>query len=101
VSVILLFMLPGEQFLAMGLIFIALGFFVYGPQLLIAVAAADFATKKAASAAVGLTGLSVQLATEMVFFMKTATNDSFVSHEETTFALPRNPLPGRFASKID
>jgi phosphoglycerate transporter family protein len=33
------------------------GFFVYGPMLLIAVAAADFATKKAAATAVGLTGL--------------------------------------------
>lgn len=38
-------------------VFVALGFFVHGPQLLIAVAAADFATKAAASSAVGLTGL--------------------------------------------
>lgn len=37
-------------------ILIALGFFVYGPQMLVAVAAADFATKKAAATAVGLTG---------------------------------------------
>ena len=34
-----------------------IGFFVYGPQMLVAVAAADFATKKAAATAVGLTGL--------------------------------------------
>ncbi len=38
-------------------LFIAAGFFVYGPQLLIGVAAADFAGKHAAAAAVGLTGL--------------------------------------------
>ncbi len=41
----------------MAVVFVALGFFVYGPQMLIAVAAADFATKAAASRAVGLTGL--------------------------------------------
>ena len=41
----------------MCLIFIALGFLVYGPQMLVAVAAADFATKAASSTAVGLTGL--------------------------------------------
>ena len=41
----------------MSVVFIALGFFVYGPQMLIAVAAADFATKVASSSAVGLTGL--------------------------------------------
>jgi sugar phosphate permease len=34
-----------------------IGFFVYGPQMLVAVAAADFATRKAAATAVGLTGL--------------------------------------------
>jgi len=43
--------------MTMGVVFVALGFFVYGPQMLIAVAAADFATKAAASSAVGLTGL--------------------------------------------
>ncbi len=35
---------------------IAVGFFVYGPQVLVGVAAADFATKKAVGTAVGLTG---------------------------------------------
>ena len=41
----------------MTVVFVALGFLVYGPQMLIAVAAADFATKAASSSAVGLTGL--------------------------------------------
>jgi sugar phosphate permease len=37
-------------------LFVALGFLVYGPQLLIGVAAADFATKEASASAVGFTG---------------------------------------------
>ncbi|MFV0415553.1 MAG: MFS transporter [Chthoniobacterales bacterium] len=45
----------GQQW-TIAWILIALGFFVYGPQMLVAVAAADFATKKAAATAVGLTG---------------------------------------------
>ncbi len=56
-SVTILFFVPSGQILTMASVFIALGFFVYGPQLLIAVAAADFATKQSASSAVGLTGL--------------------------------------------
>lgn len=52
-----LFFVPRGQVWTMAAVFVALGFFVYGPQLLIAVAAADFATKAAASSAVGLTGL--------------------------------------------
>jgi sugar phosphate permease len=57
VSVAALFAVPRGQVLTMSGVFIAIGFFVYGPQMLIAVAAADFATKAAASSAVGLTGL--------------------------------------------
>jgi sugar phosphate permease len=34
----------------------AVGFLVYGPQVLVGVAAADFASKKAVGMAVGLTG---------------------------------------------
>jgi sugar phosphate permease len=54
---LLLFAVPRGRVLEMTLIFIALGFLVYGPQMLVAVAAADFATKVASSTAVGLTGL--------------------------------------------
>ena len=39
------------------LVFMVLGFFIYGPQLLVAVMATDLATKKAAATAVGMTGL--------------------------------------------
>lgn len=52
-----LFAVPRGQVGTMSVVFVALGFFVYGPQMLIAVAAADFATKAASSSAVGLTGL--------------------------------------------
>lgn len=39
------------------------GFFIYGPQCLISIAAANLATKKAAASAVGLTGLFGYLST--------------------------------------
>ena len=52
-----LFLVPHGQVFVMCAFFSALGFLVYGTQLLVAVAAADFATKVAASSAVGLTGL--------------------------------------------
>jgi sugar phosphate permease len=52
-----LFFVPKGQVFTMTLLFGILGFLVYGPQMLVAVAAADFATKAASSSAVGLTGL--------------------------------------------
>ena len=52
-----LFAVPHHSVTTMTVVFSALGFLVYGPQMLVAVAAADFATKEAASSAVGLTGL--------------------------------------------
>ena len=56
-SVGILFFVPTGQRLVMAAVFTAIGFFVYGPQMLVAVAAADFATKHASASAVGLTGL--------------------------------------------
>lgn len=56
-SVGILFFVPPGQRLLMAAVFTVIGFFVYGPQMLVAVAAADFATKVASSSAVGLTGL--------------------------------------------
>jgi phosphoglycerate transporter family protein len=52
-----LFAVPNRHVLTMTGLFSAIGFFVYGPQMLVAVAAADFATKVASASAVGLTGL--------------------------------------------
>jgi len=57
VFLLALFFAPRGHVVAMCLIFTALGFLVYGPQMLVAVAAADLATKVASSSAVGLTGL--------------------------------------------
>jgi phosphoglycerate transporter family protein len=57
VFLLALFFVPKGQVFIMCLIFTALGFLVYGPQLLVAVAAADLATKVASASAVGLTGL--------------------------------------------
>lgn len=67
VSVIFMFLLvfavlailyvPSNDPYLMSATLFAVGFFVHGPMLLVAVAAADFATKKAAATAVGLTGL--------------------------------------------
>jgi phosphoglycerate transporter family protein len=51
-----LFAVPSGKVLVMTALFAALGFFVYGPQMLVAVAAADYATKVASASAVGLTG---------------------------------------------
>jgi len=55
--VLALFRVTNGDALTLGLIFAGLGFFVYGPQMLVAVAATDFSTKEASASAVGLTGL--------------------------------------------
>lgn len=47
---------PGNTAQTMIIMF-ALGFFIYGPQFLVAVMAADISTKHAAATAIGLTGL--------------------------------------------
>lgn len=47
---------PGFYFVDLGLLF-AIGFFVFGPQMLIGLAAADMAHKKAAASATGFVGL--------------------------------------------
>ena len=47
----------GSSALVYTLMFVLLGFFIYGPQVLVAIMATDYATKKAAATAVGMTGL--------------------------------------------
>ncbi|MGX5174890.1 MFS transporter [Aliikangiella sp. IMCC44653] len=56
-SVLAILYVPFNSAVLMSITLFAVGFFVHGPMLLVAVAAADFATKKAAATAVGLTGL--------------------------------------------
>jgi sugar phosphate permease len=48
--------LPAGSTWMTGFALLAAGFLVYGPQMLVAVAAADVASKKAAATATGLTG---------------------------------------------
>lgn len=48
--------IPAGQSTLNAIIMMFIGFFVYGPQVLVGVAAADFASKKAVGMAVGLTG---------------------------------------------
>lgn len=56
-SVLAILYVPSNSYILITLVLFAIGFFVHGPMLLVAVAAADFATKKSAATAVGLTGL--------------------------------------------
>jgi OPA family glycerol-3-phosphate transporter-like MFS transporter/OPA family sugar phosphate sensor protein UhpC-like MFS transporter len=57
VSVFLFWKIPGQSELGTATLLGAAGFFIYGPQCLLAVAAANLATKKAAATAIGLTSI--------------------------------------------
>jgi len=57
VCVFAILYVPANSAYIMAIVLFGVGFFVHGPMLLVAVAAADFATKRAAATAVGLTGL--------------------------------------------
>ncbi|MEP6820318.1 MAG: MFS transporter [bacterium] len=57
VSVFLFWRIPGQSELATAGLLGAAGFFIYGPQCLLAVTAANLATKKAAATAIGLTSI--------------------------------------------
>ncbi len=57
IAVIMLWMAPNNNPYLDACILICAGILVYGPQLLVPVAAADFASKKAASTATGITGM--------------------------------------------
>ncbi|MEP6570284.1 MAG: MFS transporter [Acidobacteriota bacterium] len=57
ISVFLFWKIPGQSELATASLLGAAGFFIYGPQCLLAVAAANLATKKAAATAIGLTSI--------------------------------------------
>src|SRR6476659_7934171 len=57
VAVFLFWKIPGQSELATAALLGAAGFFIYGPQCLLAVTAANLATKKAAATAIGLTSI--------------------------------------------
>jgi phosphoglycerate transporter family protein len=56
-SLLIFWMLPGQSVIVNTMLLCAAGFFIYGPQCLVGIAAANLATKRAAATAVGLTGL--------------------------------------------
>jgi OPA family glycerol-3-phosphate transporter-like MFS transporter/OPA family sugar phosphate sensor protein UhpC-like MFS transporter len=57
ISILLFWKVAGESKLLNFLLLCACGFFIYGPQCLVGIAALNLATKRAAATAVGLTGL--------------------------------------------
>lgn len=57
VSVLLFWKIPDQSKLLSTGLLCAIGFFVYGPQCLLAIACANLATKRAAATAVGLTSI--------------------------------------------
>ena len=56
-SILMFWKLAGQSVFLNTLLLCLSGFFIYGPQCLISIAAANLATKRAAATAVGLTGL--------------------------------------------
>jgi OPA family glycerol-3-phosphate transporter-like MFS transporter/OPA family sugar phosphate sensor protein UhpC-like MFS transporter len=63
IAVFLFWRLPEESILFYGLLLSFIGFFIYGPQALVGIIAANLATKKAAGTAIGLTGIFAYLST--------------------------------------
>src|SRR5439155_19108092 len=57
IALLALWRVPAGHLLASTLLLMAAGFFIYAPQALVGISAANLATKEAAATAVGLTGL--------------------------------------------
>lgn len=65
VAVLLFWKVAGQSFWMNTILLCVTGFFVYGPQCLLGIAAANLATKRAAASAVGLVGLFGYLSTTL------------------------------------
>ncbi len=63
ICVLIFWRYPVDSILANGLLLWAMGFFIYGPQCLVAVVAANMVPKDVGAAAIGLTGLFGYLST--------------------------------------
>ncbi len=57
VSIFVFWKLPADSFLLNTSVLCCAGFFIYGPQALVGITAANLATKRAAATAIGLTGI--------------------------------------------
>jgi len=62
-ALLLFWLVPNQTWVTSGALLCLAGFFIYGPQSLIGAASANLATKRAAAAGVGLTGLFGYLST--------------------------------------
>lgn len=65
VAVLLFWKVAGRSFWMNSILLCVTGFFVYGPQCMLGIAAANLATKRAAASAVGLVGLFGYLSTTL------------------------------------
>jgi len=65
VAVLLFWKVAGQSFMMNAIFLCVTGFFVYGPQCLLGITAANLATKRAAASAVGLVGLFGYLSTTL------------------------------------
>ena|SRR5438105_2604229 len=63
ISILLFWKIAGQSKLLNTALLCSAGFFIYGPQCLVGIAAANLATKRAAATAIGLTGLFGYLST--------------------------------------
>jgi len=63
IAILLFWKLPIESPLFYALLLCTIGFFIYGPQALVGIIAANLATKRAAATAIGLTGLFAYMST--------------------------------------
>jgi len=85
IFMLVLFVVPDRAVVTMTMLFSALGFLVYGPQMLVGVAAADLATKEAAASANGLTGLFGYLGATVCGVTTGALVDAFGWNAALTF----------------
>ncbi len=65
VALLMFWKLPNQTWISSTILLCLAGFFIYGPQSLIGTAAANLATKRAAAAAVGVTGVFGYLSTTL------------------------------------
>ena len=62
-AILVFWKFPGKSPMFYGILLWIIGFFIYGPQALVGIIAANLATKRAAATAIGLTGLFGYLST--------------------------------------
>ena len=88
VALVLFWKLPNQTWVSSTILLCFAGFFIYGPQSLIGTAAANLGTKRAAAAAVGLTGLFGYMSTALSGWGVGAIVDSY-SVDPDAIALER------------